>query len=465
MLFNSYIFIFAFLPIALIVFWQLAKAKLRQPAQIWLVCASLFFYGYWNPAYLPLILISIFINFQLGKYLSNSCPKNKLSKALLVSGLCINLGFLAYYKYAFFITSSIPIPQINQLVSQFNLDDIVLPLAISFFTFQQISYLVDAYHGETKEYNFLNYCLFVTFFPQLIAGPIVHHKDIIPQFYRLRNFVFSHRNFALGLTLFVLGLSKKVLIADRLSPLVNVAFTEASSLGFMQAWVGALNYTFQLYFDFSGYSDMAVGLGLMFNINLPVNFNSPYKALSISDFWRRWHITLSNFLRDYVYIPLGGNRKGKTRQYANLLITMLLGGLWHGAGWTFILWGGLHGVFLIIHHWWRTLNIPLPKVVCWLITFLAIVLTWVIFRAHSLQDSIEMLTAMAGIKGFEMMEGGKRNLLALAALTLSVVLLPNTNQILKWLKPNIWWAVGISGMAVYSLLSLNQVSEFLYFQF
>ena len=378
--------------------------------------------------------------------------------------LITDLGLL-YYKYAFFIISNIPISQISELANSLNLNDIVLPLAISFFTFQQISYLVDAYSGGTKEYDFLNYCLFVTFFPQLIAGPIVHHKEIIPQFHRLRNFVFCHRNFALGLTLFIFGLSKKLLVADQLSPLVAQAFANASALNFTEAWVGALNYTFQLYFDFSGYSDMAVGLGLMFNITLPVNFNSPYKALSISDFWRRWHITLSNFLRDYLYIPLGGNRKGRTRQYINLLFTMLLGGLWHGAGWTFLLWGGLHGTFLVINHWWRGLKVPLPKIICWFITFSAVVMTWVIFRAPNMHDAMEMLKAMVGLKGIEMMAGGRRNMLALVGLTLSVTLLPNTNQILAWLKPNFWWALSVSLMAIYSLLSLNQVSEFLYFQF
>ena len=241
--------------------------------------------------------------------------------------------------------------------------------------------------------------MFVVFFPQLIAGPILHHDELIPQLHKLKNFVFSQKNFAYGITIFSLGLSKKVLIADNIAPWANRVFSNASNVGFVEAWIGALSYTFQLYFDFSGYSDMAIGLGLMFNICLPINFDSPYKAESISDFWHRWHITLSNFLRDYLYIPLGGSRKGELCRYGNLIITMLLGGLWHGAGWQFILWGGLHGIYLSINHWWRKLKKSLPSSLAWVITFIAIIYSWVVFRAVTLHDALEIIRAMSGMKG------------------------------------------------------------------
>lgn len=496
MLFNSYIFIFVFLPITLVGFFSLARFRQINLAVTWITLCSLIFYGYWNPAYLPIILISMAVNYQVGFRISNAKQQSKKAKTLLLMGLIFNLGLLGYYKYAHFFVSNLPFPAIaNFIETNLNTSRIVLPLAISFFTFQQIAYLVDAYRGETKEYNFVDYCLFVTFFPQLIAGPIVHHKEVIPQFRKARTFLFSHKNMALGIAMFTLGLSKKVLIADNLSPWVAPAFNHASNLNFIEAWVGALSYTMQLYFDFSGYSDMAIGLGLMFNIRLSINFNSPYKSTSISDFWRRWHITLSNFLRDYLYIPLGGSRRGEIRRYTNLLITMLLGGLWHGAGWTFVIWGGLHGLYLCINHAWRQLNKPLPKFLAWTITFLAIIVGWVLFRAKNLPDAIEILQAMAGMKGIVLpgeaqgklgvitqfgiqlkswkdmvyipeVNGNKAlTLVVLAVVTVGATRLPNSEEMLNKLKPNWLWAIWIGALASLSLLSLNRVSEFLYFQF
>lgn len=428
-------------------------------------------------------------NYQMGRLLYLARGNKHQAQVLLGVGISLNLLALGYYKYAnFFIIS------FNQLFN-FHLfaPNVVLPLAISFFTFTQSAYLVDAYRGETKNYDFLTYSLFVLFFPHLIAGPIVRHHELVPQFEKVRNFVFSHKNMAMGITMFILGLAKKVLIADNISPWVAPIFAHASDCTFVEAWVGALSYTFQLYFDFSGYSDMAIGLGWMMNIDLPINFNSPYKSTSISEFWRRWHITLSNFLRDYLYIPLGGNRRGELRRYTNLLITMLLGGLWHGAGWTFVVWGGLHGLFLVINHAWRKLNIPLPKILAWAITFFAVVISWVFFRAHSIHDGIEMAQTMLGMKplvlpvayksflgwlslfgaefkGWQQFSylpllGGQISLLLLAGLTLGVVLLPNTQEIMKWIKPRILWALLVGTLAVLCLISLNRVSEFLYFQF
>ncbi|MFB2922223.1 MBOAT family O-acyltransferase [Aerosakkonema funiforme] len=489
MLFNSYTFIFGFLPITLIVFFGLTKFRLIGAAAIWLFIASLAFYGYWNVAYVPLLLISMLFNYQMGRQLYLAKENSKKARILIWVGVGLNLLFLGYYKYAnFFITS------LNDLVNAHLIaPNITLPLAISFFTFTQSAYLVDAYRGETKNYNFLTYSLFVLFFPHLIAGPIVRHDELVPQFEQLRNYVFSHKNMAMGITLFTLGLAKKVLIADNLSPWVAPIFAHASNCTIIEAWVGALSYTFQLYFDFSGYSDMAIGLGWMMNIDLPINFNSPYKATSIIDFWRRWHITLSNFLRDYLYIPLGGNRRGELRRYTNLLITMLLGGLWHGAGWTFVVWGGLHGLFLIINHAWRKLNIPLPKILAWALTFFAVVISWVFFRAHTIHDGIEMVKTMLGIeplvlpvayksflgwlslfgaqfKGWQQLPylpplGGQKSIFVLAGLILGVVLLPNTQEIIKWIKPTVLWALLVGSLAVLCLVSLNRVSEFLYFQF
>lgn len=486
MLFNSYIFIFIFLPITLLGFFYIAKFRLIKLAIVWLIIASLVFYAKWSVAYLPLLLVSILFNYQISNFITSAEIGSKKAKVYLWIGLLFNFGLLGYYKYAnFFLTIVDKVPGIS-----LSIPEVVLPIGISFYTFTQSAYLVDAYRGETKEYNFLTYCLFVTYFPHLIAGPILHHKHVIPQFQNLRNYVFSQKNLALGLSLFVMGLAKKLLIADPLSRWVDAMFTIGHTVSCLEAWVGALSYTFQLYFDFSGYSDMAVGLGLMLNIELPINFDSPYKSISVIDFWRRWHITLSNFLRDYLYIPLGGNRKGKTRQYINLWLTMLLGGLWHGAGWTFVAWGALHGTYLVINHWWRKLQIPLPRLVSWMITFIAVVIGWVLFRSKSLKDAITMLIAMTGVNGIMMhksyqlyqewmnkfdanFNGELPHLpgnsiwvfTVLIGLILWVTLLPNSQQVVQRIKFTRWWSVFIAVTASLCLLSLNRVSVFLYFQF
>ena len=313
MLFNSAEFLFFFLPVTLLVFLFLLKQQKSNLLVAWLVLASLFFYGWWNPAYLILIVFSMIFNFNFGKLVS----LKKHSKLLLSVGVCVNLGFLGYFKYTNFL-----VDQINTVAStNFNIETIILPLAISFFTFQQIAYLVDAKRGLTSEYSFLHYALFVTFFPQLIAGPIVHHKQMLPQFEAVQNAKFDYMNIAIGLSIFSIGLFKKTVLADGMAPYANVVFAQAEageSISMFVAWGGALAYTFQLYFDFSGYSDMAIGIARLFGIVLPLNFYSPYKSLNISEFWRRWHITLSNFLRDYIYIPLGGNRLGEFSRYRNL---------------------------------------------------------------------------------------------------------------------------------------------------
>ncbi|WP_421657575.1 MBOAT family O-acyltransferase [Leptothermofonsia sp. ETS-13] len=474
------------MPITAIVFFGLAKSRLLKAATYWLILSSIVFYGYWSPIYVPLLLISVAGNFFFGYWLNLTESGTKLAKTLLWLGIGFNLTILGYYKYAaFIVTSTNHIFQIDLPVP-----DITLPLGISFYSFTQIAYLVDSYRGETKSgYSFSTYILFVVFFPQLIAGPILRYNELIPEFKKLRNFVFSHKNLAIGSAFFTLGLAKKVLIADSVSPWVNTVFSHASDLTLIEAWFGAIAYTLQLYFDFSGYSDMAIGLGLMFNIHLPINFNSPYKATSIIDFWRRWHMTLSNFLRDYLYIPLGGSRKGELRRYTNLFLTMLLGGLWHGAGWTYVIWGGLHGLFLITNHGWRKVGIKMPSFLAWFLTFNAVVFSWVIFRASSLNEALEMIRAMLGMNGISLPEkfqvllpwlsyrevefmgfpylpsDYKQGLMVLILLLAVVIGLPNTQQIIQRFQPSWLWAISLGGIAALCLISLNRVSEFLYFQF
>ncbi|MBE3606439.1 MBOAT family protein [Campylobacter sp. RM13119] len=397
MLFSSYEFIFLFLPITFFVYFYLNSKRLTQASKAFLVLASLFFYSWWNMTYLPLILVSMLFNYVVGNSLSKNIKENTSrlhktfsKKQILVFGIIVNLSLLGYFKYADFFISNF-----NFVTnSNVGLLYLLLPLAISFFTFQQIAYLVDSYRGETKEYDFLNYALFVTFFPQLIAGPIVHHKEMMPQFASKWNMVKNYKNIATGLFIFSIGLFKKVAIADTFAVWTTAGFDTAKTLNLIEAWATSLSYTFQLYFDFSGYCDMAIGIALLFNIKLPINFNSPYKALSIQDFWRRWHMTLSRFLRDYIYIPLGGNRKGEIRTYINLLATFLIGGLWHGAGWTFVIWGGVHGVALAVHRLWQNLGFKMNKILAWFITFNFVNIAWVFFRAKDFESAMKVLKGM-----------------------------------------------------------------------
>ena len=395
MLFNSYEFIFLFLPFTFFIYFYLNKKRLTELAKGFLVLSSLFFYSWWNITYLPLILGSMILNYCLGLELNKDNPKIS-KKIILPLGITGNLALLGYFKYSDFLISNIKFA-FDVQISHLNL---LLPLAISFFTFQQIAYLVDSSTGGgTKQYDFLSYCLFVTFFPQLIAGPIVHHKEMMPQFAKARNKIINYKNIALGLFIFSIGLFKKVVIADTFAVWATNGFDNAAFLNFFEAWVTSLSYTFQLYFDFSGYCDMAIGAALLFNIKLLINFNSPYKALNIQDFWRRWHITLSRFLRDYVYIPLGGNRRGKARTYVNLAATFVIGGIWHGAGWTFVFWGFLHGAALIVQRIWSELGFRLNKFLAWFITFNFVNIAWVFFRAKEWDDALKVLKGMFGLGG------------------------------------------------------------------
>jgi alginate O-acetyltransferase complex protein AlgI len=402
MLFNSYPFLLAFLPITLLGFVVAGRFG-KTFGAAWLGLCSLFFYAWWDYRYLPLLLSSVCVNYLAGGFIARHA-RTRQSKLAMAAAVAANLAVLAYYKYAdFFLSSAMAV-----LHRDWPGLGIILPIGISFFTFTQIAFLVDAYEGKVKEYRFVNYLLFVTYFPHLIAGPVLHHKEMMPQFEEARTYRLNSANLAFGMSIFAIGLAKKVLLADNLAGYAAPVFMpQADAPSLFAAWGGVLAYTFQLYFDFSGYSDMAIGLSLLFGVRLPLNFNSPYKAINISDFWRRWHMTLSRFLRDYLYIPLGGNRHGEARRQLNLLTTMLLGGLWHGAGWNFVIWGGLHGVFLGIHNTWRSASQKLPwhlparpaRVLSVGLTFLCVVLAWVYFRAPNMATANRVLVGMVGGSG------------------------------------------------------------------
>ena len=486
MLFNSYEFIFAFLPVTFLIYFYLNQKKLTEVSNGFLVLSSLFFYSWWNIVYLPIILISMLFNYLIGNNLNNKEYHRKFSKkSILTFGIISNLILLGYFKYTDFFIENF------NLLSEKNIPtiDLALPLAISFFTFQQISYLVDSFRQETKEYNFLNYALFVTFFPQLIAGPIVHHKEMMPQFAKIKNKIKNYRNITMGLFIFSIGLFKKVVIADTFAIWATAGFDTAVILNLFEAWATSLSYTFQLYFDFSGYTDMAIGLALLFNIKLPVNFNSPYKATNIQDFWRRWHITLSRFLKDYVYIPLGGNKKGEFRTYTNLLATFIIGGIWHGAGWTFIFWGFLHGIALIIHRSWSKLNFKIWTWLAWLITFNFVNIAWIFFRAREWNDAIKVLRSMFSFDNIILPNILQNKLLFLNHLDIKfgafvaniqgdyfvplwliagffmTLLFKNSNESIYNFKPSYKNAV-LSGIAFVSgFILLHKVSTFLYFNF
>lgn len=395
MLFNSLQYIFLFLPSAAAGYFILNSHTRHRLAMAWLVLASLFFYGYWNPAYVPFILLSIGFNYGIATALNHL---SDFRRSVLVVGVCTNIFLLGYYKYANFIVDNL-----NTLAhTDLHLHKIVLPLAISFFTFQQVAFLVDTYRREAPQPGLLDYSLFICFFPQLIAGPIVHHAELIPQFNDPRKNGIRWDNIALGLFLFAIGLFKKCVIADSLAVFADQGFDHSTSLSIYAAWLTTLSYTFQLYFDFSGYTDMALGSARIMNITLPANFNAPYRALSIRDFWRRWHITLSRFLRKYLYIPLGGNRSGEAKTYVNLFLTFLIGGIWHGAGWTFLAWGALHGAGIVVHRAWEKSGFRLPRWLSWVTTFTFVSFCWVFFRANSFQDAFKVIGGMLDFHGLSL---------------------------------------------------------------
>ena len=395
MLFNSYIFIFAFLPVT-VFFFYIFNLFGRNYAIKWLIIASLLFYGYFNLYFILLIIFSVLFNYLISNIILTS-KDQIIKKYFLILGVACNLFLLGYFKYKNFFLSNFKLI----FDYEFNVTTIILPLAISFFTFQQIAYLFDCRERKLKKYNFFDYSIFVLFFPQLIAGPIVKHDQLIPQLRNNKNFV---SNIYFGIIIFIIGLSKKVIIGDSLGYYADQAFYTSSIQGginLIDAWIGIMAFTFQIYFDFSGYSDMAIGLARMFGINLPLNFNSPYKATSIIDFWRRWHITLSNFLKDYLYIKIGGNRNGNFNRYRNLFLTMLLGGLWHGSSWNFVIWGGLHGFLLIMNHtfnkFFKINNFIINKLSI-ILTFFCVSICWVFFRAKNLEDAKDYINSLFSIQ-------------------------------------------------------------------
>jgi len=472
MLFNSYDYLLWFLPATLVGFFALgARPRL---AQAWLTLASLVFYGWWDWRYLPLVLGSIGVNFAIALAL-----QRRPSRPLLTAGIALNLGLLGVFKYAdFFLANAARLsggaPQMLH---------IVLPLGISFFTFTQIAYLVDVHRRRAQEPVFGNYALFVTFFPHLLAGPILHHSEMMPQFAERSNKRPQAANLASGLFLLAIGLVKKVLIADTFAPIADAGFGAAGTLSAPAAWIAVLAYTMQIYFDFSGYTDMALGAARMFNIRMPLNFDSPYRSIDIREFWHRWHITLSRFLREYLYIPLGGNRRGEARTATNLLATFVLGGLWHGAAWSFVVWGALHGVALVVCRLWARRGVPLPRPVAWAVTFLFVSIAWTFFRAASLDDAIAMLRAMAGLNGVAATATGSwlggiatslassetfPRALALApavAGLLVVFLRANSNAMVARFRPTLANGVLVVLALPVCVLQLARVTPFLYFNF
>lgn len=498
MLFNSYEFIWLFLPIVWCGFFLAARYR-HEAAALWLALASLFFYGYWDIHYVPLLLFSIAVNYQIGRKICLHVEQEARERAKfwLITGLLFDLGLLGYYKYTGFFLNN----WIDLTGSNIDIPKIILPLGISFFTFTQIAYLADCHKGIVKERNPVHYLLFITYFPHLIAGPVLHHKQMMPQFAQPQTYRIHQENIAVGFTIFAIGMFKKVILADSLSGYANPVFAVSKytgSLSTEEAWLGSLAYTLQLYFDFSGYSDMAIGLSRLFGIKLPLNFDSPYKSTSIIDFWRRWHMTLSQFLSQYLYIAvLGGNRLGKTRRYLNLMITMLLGGLWHGAGWTYVIWGGLHGICLVVNHLFREFFPPdhsnpsgwvsrSRQLTGWLFTMTAVIAGLVFFRSASLHDAMIILQAMAGITQdntlpvVEMIEHADDGWEWVCMTALIVLLAPNTQEIMARFEPA-WDTVHektrwqwnphpglalLAGLALgFSILNIGHVSEFLYFQF
>ncbi|HET9863581.1 MAG TPA: MBOAT family protein [Steroidobacteraceae bacterium] len=458
--------------------------------------ASLAFYGYWRLEHTVLLLCSITFNYVFGELILRARARGERGKGWLACAITANLGALAYFKYADFFLGSV-----NEIAgTQIPLLHVVLPLGVSFFTFTQIAYLVDVYAGKVVERNPVHYALFVTYFPHLIAGPVLHHAEMMPQFRDPAIYQPRLRNFVIGMAFLLMGLAKKVLVADSVAPLANAVFDSghAGSLSAAAAWLGVTAYTLQIYFDFSGYSDMAVGLSLLIGVRLPYNFNSPYQSWNITEFWRRWHMTLSRFLRDYLYVPLGGNRRGQVRRYVNLMITMLLGGLWHGASWTFVVWGGLHGMYLVVNHGWQWVRArferpresraptSLGRVLGGAVTLFCVMVAWVFFRATDVHSAFAILRNMFGIGAaghFPVpIEYTRETLVWIAFFSLLALFGRNSQSLIdgsltRWLDRSAtrnWQAerlalitgascVGVALMAV--VAASRNVSEFIYFNF
>lgn len=490
MLFNSYEFIFLFLPISFFVYFYLNKKRLTIASKAWLVLSSLFFYSWWNIVYLPLILISILFNYSITNTMIEY-DQNKKSffskKALLQIGLVFNIGLLAYFKYMdFFISNT------NALINtNIELLHLALPLAISFFTLQQIAFLVDSYEGLVEEKNFLDYAIFVAFFPQLIAGPIVHHKEMMPQFANIKNKVKNFHNISVGLFIFSIGLFKKVIIADTFAVWATAGFDTATTLNLFEAWATSFSYTLQLYFDFSGYTDMAIGAALLFNIRLPQNFNSPLKSRNIIEFWSKWHMTLTNFITTYIYTPILKSYNKITFEKAMLatFITFVIAGLWHGSSWMFVIFGSLHGLALVVNHYWKKTKIKMYYIVAWFITINFVNIANVFFRAKELDDAIKVLSSMFSLNNIVLpvflssklaflnqfdiefgnwtknIDGSNWTVVYILFGFILISSFKNSMQKLNEFKAN-YKTVLLALMTFYfAIISLNKPTEFLYFNF
>lgn len=484
MLFNSYIFILLFLPLCITGYFILNHFKRYTLAQVFLLGMSLWFYGFYNISYLYVITASVVINYSFYLFLKK-LRESKYAKAVMIAGVAVNIGILVYFKYMDFF-----IENINMVFgTHLELLRIALPLGISFFTFQQVSFLIDAYRGEIPGYNFLEYAGFVTFFPQLIAGPIVTHDELVPQFLDKEKKRLNGEHLAQGIYMFGMGLAKKVLLADVLGKVVAYGYSVTDTLNSMTAIIVILSYTFQIYFDFSGYCDMAVGIGKMMNIDLPCNFNSPYKALTITDFWDRWHMTLTRFFTKYVYIPLGGNKKGTFRTYRNVMIVFLLSGFWHGASWSFVFWGMLHGLGVVITRYFKRFFTKVHPILNWLITFTFVNVAWVFFRAETFSQALMLLGKAVSFR-FEGVDPALIELVRSPELTelLSIfsleTLFPpfvltaylvisflivlgrkNANEKMQTFRPTAWNLMTTLFLMVWSIFSLTGISTFLYFNF
>lgn len=474
MLLTSTAFIFAFLPLAVICYWLLIHSPLKNFVGPFICLISLVFYSWNNLAYFLVIAASICVNFCLGSFMA----RHKAGRLWLILGITFNLAFLGWFKYYNFaldILSSLG-------STSFQAKELLLPVGISFYTFQQIAWLVDIQNGKLGDSapRFIDYCCFVTFFPQLMAGPIVHHAEMMPQFHVAPAKGIDWEDIFNGITLFSIGLAKKLLIADNLAPVADSCFDAAPSLTFLEAALASVTYTLQLYFDFSGYCDMAIGCGLLFNIKLPLNFDSPLRAASIQEFWHRWHITLSRWLRDYLYIPLGGNRKGAGRTLANIFLTFLLGGIWHGAAWTFALWGAMHGAAMGIHRVWKGAGLKLPRLPAIVITFIFVSVAFTVFRSRNCERLGKFMDGLAGFNGFgiRMELFAQRALeslwqqsfsLYLAGLAFCLALVfcaPNAARILRWPdRAKLFLSVGLSLILIAAIALPHAQPPFIYSRF
>jgi D-alanyl-lipoteichoic acid acyltransferase DltB (MBOAT superfamily) len=502
MVFASHSFL-AFLAIVLAVYWLVGRRDERLGKPV-LIVASFVFYGYWIPAYLLILTASILFNHAIARAVLSG-PSPRLRRALTALGIALNLALIGFYKYAAFLVESLN----WTMQTRFDVPEIILPIGISFFTFQQISLLVDAYRGRVERLRFWDHVLFICFFPQLIAGPIVRQHDMLPQLTARRDWRLRMDYLAIGIALFAFGLFKKTVLIDPFVPYLDLVYQAAASgdaVGFVDGWVAGIGYGFQVYFDFSAYSDMAIGLGFMFGLRLPINFFSPYKADSIRAFWRRWHISLSRFLRDYLFIPMGGSRHGLARTVAALLVTMGLGGLWHGAGWTFVIWGLLHGAYLSGNHLWRALvakwlpgsrdRVRRSVSLAWIarilsigITFLAVSFAWVFFRSPDLDSAMRLATAMFGFSSWHEVAHLTRGIVPMFPLYLLIVwLMPNTMELFQATRAALhveeyrddkvaplpgWltfalssrWAATTAIVFICAWFALSNLSPFIYFQF